>query len=138
MTAVYVRRWKPCLDRLEAVLLLLVMAPVLLLITLIVRMNLGPGVFFRSSGSAGPASRSTSSSSGPCSRPGAGRMCRSRFPTAGARTSPAPTPGIRPSAVDTVFHLASLASPRDYLRFPIETLRAGSLGTGSCLELARV
>jgi len=43
-----------------------------------------------------------------------------------------------PGPVDTVFHLASLASPRDYLRFPIETLRAGSLGTGNCLELARV
>jgi dTDP-glucose 4,6-dehydratase len=39
--------------------------------------------------------------------------------------------------VDTIFHLASLASPRDYLEFPIETLRAGSLGTNNCLELAR-
>jgi nucleoside-diphosphate-sugar epimerase len=42
-----------------------------------------------------------------------------------------------PGPVDTVFHLASLASPRDYLRFPIETLHAGSLGTGNLLELAR-
>jgi lipopolysaccharide/colanic/teichoic acid biosynthesis glycosyltransferase len=47
MTAVYVRLWKPCLDRLAAVLLLLVMAPVLVLIALIVRMSLDPGVFFR-------------------------------------------------------------------------------------------
>jgi len=42
-----------------------------------------------------------------------------------------------PGPVDTIFHLASLASPRDYLEFPIETLRAGSLGTSNCLELAR-
>src|SRR5689334_20476807 len=47
MTAVYVRLWKPCLDRLAAVLLLLVTAPVLVLIALVVRMNLGPGVIFR-------------------------------------------------------------------------------------------
>ena len=42
-----------------------------------------------------------------------------------------------PGPVDTIFHLASLASPRDYLEFPIETLHAGSLGTNNCLELAR-
>jgi dTDP-glucose 4,6-dehydratase len=42
-----------------------------------------------------------------------------------------------PGPVDAVFHLASLASPRDYLQFPIETLHAGSLGTGNLLELAR-
>jgi dTDP-glucose 4,6-dehydratase len=42
-----------------------------------------------------------------------------------------------PGPVDTIFHLASLASPRDYLEFPVETLRAGSLGTNNCLELAR-
>jgi nucleoside-diphosphate-sugar epimerase len=42
-----------------------------------------------------------------------------------------------PGPVDTIFHLASLASPRDYLEFPIETLRAGSSGTSNCLELAR-
>jgi dTDP-glucose 4,6-dehydratase len=39
--------------------------------------------------------------------------------------------------VDSVFHLASPASPRDYLEHPIETLTAGSLGTRNCLELAR-
>lgn len=38
---------------------------------------------------------------------------------------------------DVVFHLASAASPPDYLRLPIETLRAGSLGTAHALELAR-
>lgn len=42
-----------------------------------------------------------------------------------------------PGPVDAVFHLASLASPRDYLQFPIETLHAGSLGTSNLLELAR-
>lgn len=38
--------------------------------------------------------------------------------------------------VDMVFHLASPASPSDYLRYPIETLRAGTLGTLKCLEFA--
>ncbi|MFG3619292.1 UDP-glucuronic acid decarboxylase family protein [Nocardia sp. NPDC047654] len=36
---------------------------------------------------------------------------------------------------DVVFHLASAASPPDYLRLPIETLRAGSLGTANALDL---
>ncbi|CAL9336491.1 dTDP-glucose 4,6-dehydratase [Nocardiopsis dassonvillei] len=38
--------------------------------------------------------------------------------------------------VDTVFHLASAASPPDYLRMPVETLEAGSLGTRNALALA--
>jgi dTDP-glucose 4,6-dehydratase len=38
--------------------------------------------------------------------------------------------------VDAVLHLASPASPVDYLRFPVETLRAGSVGTLNALELA--
>jgi nucleoside-diphosphate-sugar epimerase len=42
-----------------------------------------------------------------------------------------------PGPVDSIFHLASPASPRDYLQHPIETLMAGSLGTRNCLELAR-
>lgn len=42
---------------------------------------------------------------------------------------------IRESA-DAVLHLASPASPDDYLKFPIETLRAGSMGTFNALELA--
>lgn len=37
---------------------------------------------------------------------------------------------------DYVFHLASAASPRDYLRLPVETLEAGSLGTRNALALA--
>ncbi|WP_019634283.1 NAD-dependent epimerase/dehydratase family protein [Actinomadura atramentaria] len=39
--------------------------------------------------------------------------------------------------VDLVLHFASPASPADYLRLPIETLRAGSLGTMHALDLAR-
>ena len=39
--------------------------------------------------------------------------------------------------VDAVLHFASPASPVDYLRFPIETMRAGSAGTLHALELAR-
>jgi dTDP-glucose 4,6-dehydratase len=38
--------------------------------------------------------------------------------------------------VDAVMHLASPASPKDYLQMPIETLRAGSDGTRNALELA--
>ena len=38
--------------------------------------------------------------------------------------------------VDFVLHMASPASPKDYLEFPIETLDVGSLGTRMMLELA--
>jgi dTDP-glucose 4,6-dehydratase len=41
-----------------------------------------------------------------------------------------------PGAIDLVVHLASPASPADYLRFPIETLKAGAFGTWRTLELA--
>src|SRR3712207_7494730 len=34
-----------------------------------------------------------------------------------------------PGEVDLVLHFASPASPLDYLRMPIETLKVGSLGT---------
>jgi dTDP-glucose 4,6-dehydratase len=40
-------------------------------------------------------------------------------------------------AVDAVLHLASPASPVDYLKFPIQTLKVGSLGTHNALGLAR-
>jgi dTDP-glucose 4,6-dehydratase len=36
-----------------------------------------------------------------------------------------------------VLHFASPASPPDYLRYPIETMRVGSVGTQNALELAR-
>ncbi|MET9617178.1 NAD-dependent epimerase/dehydratase family protein [Kitasatospora indigofera] len=39
--------------------------------------------------------------------------------------------------VDLVLHLASPASPHDYARHPVETLRAGAHGTLNALELAR-
>ncbi len=39
--------------------------------------------------------------------------------------------------VDLVFHLASAASPPDYLRLPVETLEAGAAGTQHALDLAR-
>jgi dTDP-glucose 4,6-dehydratase len=38
--------------------------------------------------------------------------------------------------VGYVFHFASPASPPDYLKFPIETLKVGSLGTMHSLDLA--
>jgi dTDP-glucose 4,6-dehydratase len=38
--------------------------------------------------------------------------------------------------VDYIFHLASPASPVDYLRWPIQTLKVGSLGTHKALGLA--
>jgi dTDP-glucose 4,6-dehydratase len=41
-----------------------------------------------------------------------------------------------PGEVDLVLHFASPASPRDYLRLPIQTLKAGGLGTLHALELA--
>jgi len=39
--------------------------------------------------------------------------------------------------VDYVFHFASPASPIDYLKLPIQTLKVGSLGTHNCLGLAK-
>ncbi|MDR3751402.1 MAG: SDR family oxidoreductase [Terracidiphilus sp.] len=41
-----------------------------------------------------------------------------------------------PGRVDYVFNLASPASPPEYLRLPIETLRVGSIGTENALEIA--
>lgn len=38
--------------------------------------------------------------------------------------------------VDAVMHLASAASPRDYLALPLETLAAGSAGTKNLIDLA--
>jgi dTDP-glucose 4,6-dehydratase len=39
--------------------------------------------------------------------------------------------------VDLVFHLASPASPIDYLRLPLQTLKVGSYGTHNALGLAK-
>ncbi len=42
-----------------------------------------------------------------------------------------------PGEVERVYHLASPASPIDYLELPIQTLKVGSLGTHKALGLAR-
>lgn len=39
--------------------------------------------------------------------------------------------------IDYVLHCASLASPNDYLDYPIQTLKVGSLGTHNALGLAK-
>lgn len=39
--------------------------------------------------------------------------------------------------LDTILHFASLASPKDYLDYPIQTLKVGSLGTHKTLGLAK-
>ena len=39
------------------------------------------------------------------------------------------------SSIEKIFHLASPASPKDYLNHPIKTLKTGSLGTENVLEL---
>ena len=40
-------------------------------------------------------------------------------------------------SVDNILHFASLASPKDYLDYPIQTLKVGSLGTHKALGLAK-
>jgi len=42
-----------------------------------------------------------------------------------------------PGELDMILHFASPASPADYLRMPIQTLKVGSLGTHNLLGLAR-
>jgi dTDP-glucose 4,6-dehydratase len=42
-----------------------------------------------------------------------------------------------PGKLDYIVHFASPASPIDYLKIPIQTLKVGSLGTHNCLGLAR-
>jgi dTDP-glucose 4,6-dehydratase len=51
-------------------------------------------------------------------------------------TLPLPADAIDGS-IDAVIHMASPASPKDYLEYPIETLDVGSVGTRQMLELAR-
>lgn len=43
-----------------------------------------------------------------------------------------------PGALDYILHFASPASPIDYLKIPIQTLKVGSLGTHNLLGLAKV
>ncbi len=42
-----------------------------------------------------------------------------------------------PGGIDFIFHLASPASPIDYLMYPIQTLKVGALGTHKALGLAK-
>ena len=42
-----------------------------------------------------------------------------------------------PGQLDYILHFASPASPIDYLKIPIQTLKVGSLGIHNCLGLAR-
>src|SRR6187455_1354961 len=42
-----------------------------------------------------------------------------------------------PSQLDYILHFASPASPIDYLKIPIQTLKVGALGTHNCLGLAK-
>ncbi len=39
--------------------------------------------------------------------------------------------------IDCVMHFASIASPKNYSKYPIKTLKAGALGTYNCLGLAK-
>lgn len=43
-----------------------------------------------------------------------------------------------PGNLDYILHFASPASPIDYLKIPIQTLKVGSLGIHNCLGLAKV
>jgi dTDP-glucose 4,6-dehydratase len=43
-----------------------------------------------------------------------------------------------PGKLDYILHFASPASPIDYLKIPIQTLKVGSLGIHNCLGLAKV
>ena len=42
-----------------------------------------------------------------------------------------------PAKLDYILHFASPASPIDYLKIPIQTLKVGALGTHNCLGLAK-
>jgi len=42
-----------------------------------------------------------------------------------------------PGQLDYILHFASPASPIDYLKIPIQTLKVGAMGTHNCLGLAR-
>ncbi|RYZ21134.1 MAG: SDR family oxidoreductase [Chitinophagaceae bacterium] len=42
-----------------------------------------------------------------------------------------------PGRIDYILHFASPASPIDYLKIPIQTLKVGAMGTHNCLGLAK-
>src|SRR4029079_17352059 len=43
-----------------------------------------------------------------------------------------------PGPLEYILHFASPASPIDYLKIPIQTLKVGALGTHNCLGLAKI
>jgi dTDP-glucose 4,6-dehydratase len=43
-----------------------------------------------------------------------------------------------PGQLDYILHFASPASPIDYLKIPIQTLKVGAMGTHNCLGLAKI
>ncbi|MGI9253331.1 MAG: GDP-mannose 4,6-dehydratase, partial [Thermomicrobiales bacterium] len=45
---------------------------------------------------------------------------------------------IATASFDRIYHLASPASPRDYGRYPVETLLTNAIGTAHMLDLALV
>jgi len=47
------------------------------------------------------------------------------------------TPLYIDGSIDWVLHFASLASPKDYISYPIKTLKSGLLGTHNCLGIAK-
>ncbi len=48
-----------------------------------------------------------------------------------------PSSSMFPVQLDYILHFASPASPIDYLKIPIQTLKVGALGTHNCLGLAK-
>ena len=42
-----------------------------------------------------------------------------------------------PATLNYILHFASPASPIDYLKIPIQTLKVGALGTHNCLGLQK-
>ena len=72
---------------------------------------------------------------GQSGQPGAPGGATERFEFIRARRLDAIRTSTGP--LDGVLHFASPASPIDYLEYPIETLKVGSMGTHNALELAK-
>ena len=64
-------------------------------------------------------------------------ICVPFGPCSDAGFDPGFDAGFDPGSIDYVFNLASPASPPEYLRLAIETLRVGSIGTENALQLAQ-
>ena len=80
----------------------------------------------------------TASSASTTWRPAPSRTSRtSGRPTSASCTSTSSTPYFVDEPIDFVYHFASPASPIDYLRLPLHTLKVGSHGTHHTLGLAK-